>query len=573
MKGNLIRNIYFTRLLPVITLLAVLLLIMGCTRSYKKNSVLTGINRELSQTDISQEKASALHDSLINMDVTPLSDSERHYRDFLLIKSADKAYITHTSDSLIKEVMQETPETSSNHYAEIIYYAGRVYSDLKDYPRAIQYFHKALKMLPKNTGDLDLKARITSQTARLLNTLCMYDEAIPLLKETIELDITLQDTTAYMDDILLLGGIELRNHNFREAEKLCRKVSEDSPDAICRKRAEMYLAFALYRQDRIEDALALIRNKWNEVPSQAVTTALAFGAQIYRKANRPDSAFLLARQLVDKEKKGPNLRIGYHVLLSPEVSVLVKSDSIKKYALDYAEIITLDNDENQRQLVMMEQAWFNHDLLLRDNEKQTAQNSRLKYWLLGSILITCIMALYVIFDTMKRKRLKRKLTLTNDEEKKDDIKMHVGKEADIYDDIQDIRKRMQEKVRQDALLMKDAEIKEEISGSSIYTNLIDKIRNEISLRDNDPEWNEIEAQVLSRFPEFKNRFELLTMKKHTTEDYRMALMIRMGLTVQQMSVLLSKAKGTIGSRRKKIGRMMLDKNIDLKEVDTIIRAI
>ncbi|MDE7413350.1 MAG: hypothetical protein K2N05_06135, partial [Muribaculaceae bacterium] len=101
MKGNTIHNIYTTKRLQIISLLCLLLLLVaGCGRSYKKNPELMGINRELSQTDISREKASALHDSLRKMDVTPLSDGERHYRDFLLIKSADKAYITHTSDSL-----------------------------------------------------------------------------------------------------------------------------------------------------------------------------------------------------------------------------------------------------------------------------------------------------------------------------------------------------------------------------------------------------------------------------------------------------------------------------------------
>ena len=72
-------------------------------------------------------------DSLYAIDYDKLSASDKHYHDFLSVKIADKAYMTHTSDSLILKVIDfESNHRSNGRYAEALYYGGRVYSDLGD---------------------------------------------------------------------------------------------------------------------------------------------------------------------------------------------------------------------------------------------------------------------------------------------------------------------------------------------------------------------------------------------------------------------------------------------------------
>ncbi|MDE6336364.1 MAG: tetratricopeptide repeat protein, partial [Muribaculaceae bacterium] len=79
-------------------------------------------------------------------------------------------------------------------HPEALYYGARVYSDLGDYPTALKYFQEALDHLPSDTKDIDLKSRILSQTGRLLNTLRLYQEAIPYVESTLELDRQQNDT-------------------------------------------------------------------------------------------------------------------------------------------------------------------------------------------------------------------------------------------------------------------------------------------------------------------------------------------------------------------------------------------
>ncbi|MDE6768541.1 MAG: hypothetical protein K2J78_02320, partial [Muribaculaceae bacterium] len=87
--------------------------------------------------------------SSINPD--SLSEADRHYFDFLSIKAKDKAYITHTSDSLIRDVIDyASSHQKEGYYTEALYYGGRVYSDLGDYPTALQYFQETLDLLPED---------------------------------------------------------------------------------------------------------------------------------------------------------------------------------------------------------------------------------------------------------------------------------------------------------------------------------------------------------------------------------------------------------------------------------------
>lgn len=54
----------------------------------------------------------------------------RMYYDLLTVKVRDKAYIRHTSDSLIRNVLRYYEhQDDKKHLPETYYYAGRVYSD------------------------------------------------------------------------------------------------------------------------------------------------------------------------------------------------------------------------------------------------------------------------------------------------------------------------------------------------------------------------------------------------------------------------------------------------------------
>ena len=88
--------------------------------------------------------------SLDSIDKDRLPESDSHFLDLLRIKARDKAYVTHTSDSIILSVVDYYADhKDSGLYPEALYYAGRVYSDMGDFPTALEYFHAALDETPE----------------------------------------------------------------------------------------------------------------------------------------------------------------------------------------------------------------------------------------------------------------------------------------------------------------------------------------------------------------------------------------------------------------------------------------
>ena len=150
-------------------------LVAGCVR--------TNHNPELDKAaelaDVSPREAMAVLDSI---DYSSLSTPDRHLHDLLTIKAKDKEYILHTSDSLILDVIKYYSHSDdAGLYAEALYYGGRVYSDMGDYPSAMTYFQMALDSIPDASEYIRLRGSAGSQYGNLLANYHMYEEAIPYI--------------------------------------------------------------------------------------------------------------------------------------------------------------------------------------------------------------------------------------------------------------------------------------------------------------------------------------------------------------------------------------------------------
>lgn len=78
--------------------------------------------------------------ALEGIDYGALPEHDRHYYDFLTVKARDKAYIRHTSDSLILDIINYySGQNTRELYPEALYYGERVYSDLGDYSTALSF--------------------------------------------------------------------------------------------------------------------------------------------------------------------------------------------------------------------------------------------------------------------------------------------------------------------------------------------------------------------------------------------------------------------------------------------------
>ena len=74
--------------------------------------------------------------------------------------------------------------------------------------------------MPEDTDNLRLRSTVLSQTGSLLESLRLFNEAIPYIKSSLDISPPrLGDSVNAIYDLQLLGALYLRAEQFEEAEK------------------------------------------------------------------------------------------------------------------------------------------------------------------------------------------------------------------------------------------------------------------------------------------------------------------------------------------------------------------
>ncbi len=562
-----------------ILLLSAITLILSCCSGKQHDHRLSRIE------DIIAISPKEALDSLGTIDYARLSDADKHYYDFLSIKASDKAYITHTSDSLILKVIDYAQShQDEGRYPEALYYGGRVYRDIGDYPTALRYFQYALDMLPSDTENQTLRGNALSQTGQLLNQLRLYDQADSYIKNVLAIDLNNQDTINLVYDLQLLGAINLHSRNFNDAERFIKKSLEYSSNLpkSYQARAMMYLAAIKYEIDKVDSALNLIRHTPDMVKQISRNVALAYASEIYLKSGIRDTAYMYAHELINSTDF-TNRKTGYQILLSPELRGMIKADTINQYITDYQKVLEAYFNENEYHLAIIQHSFYNYQLHERVRAKTEAIKTRLQYCIIGILFVVMLMGLSILYLKNRNKnnlialhialenvnRLKQAL---NEQENK------PTKEIIITPNSNNTAQELCERLRKEIFSIsqnndRQTTISPIILRSEAYLSLQYFIKQGKILPESNRLWDDLEKTVIESSPNFKTSLHLLTGGKLTTHDLHTSILIKCGVTPSQMTTLLGRTKGTIVSRRESLCFKIFGVNLGTKTIDHVIRLL
>lgn len=560
-------------------ILAIGLLIAGCSESEHDTRL-----KEIAEI-VSDSPQEALF-RLDSIDCETLSESDRHYYDLLTIKAKDKVYIDHTSDSLILDVISYYDNKSSGPlYAEALYYGGRVYSDLGDVPTALQYFHKALDNIPEDPRSLNLKARILSQTGRLLQSISFYDEAIPYIERSNDILESVNDTINLVHNLQLLGGTYLRARKYHLAESNFNKaleLSRNLPESF-KAKSRLYLADIKYEKGQLDSALNLIRDTPDIVNPIARNRALASMSDIYLAKGMLDSAYLYAHELINSSD--PNNKVtGYQNLLSPELQKFIPLDTIYQYIDEYRGLLENYYDSNQSQLAVNQHNFYNYQLHEREKLSAWKEKETFLKWLYIISIVAVILIITVLALNINRKKQQLRLheALDNISKLKSSLNNHASAESsesaskDIAKETttESLRNRLREELL--GMYNKNKErvaIPSAILQSEAYKELQSYVAAGKIIPLDSHLWELLESVVIESSPNFKYNLQLLTGGNLSSQDYRLALLIKCGVTPTQMISLLGRTKGTISYRREALCYKVFDQKLGTKVIDGIIRLL
>lgn len=572
-----------------------LLLLFSCSEN-KLDKRLVNINDFVSKSPI--EALSSL-DSINYKD---LSEANQHFYDLLTIKAQDKAFIKHTSDSTILKVIDfYSSNDMSNLYPEALYYGARIYCDMGDSPTALLYFQKALDNIPEASIP-DLKANILSQTGRLLTELRLYEEAIPYIEKAIRIGEYYKDTVNMVYDIQLLGGTYLRDKKYNLAEHYFNKAIELSSDLPIsfKAKSQMYLAAIKYEKGQLDSALNLIRDIPGLVDSIARNNALGYASKIYLQKELLDTAYTYAYTLINSPES-INKETGYQTILSPKLQKFIPIDTLHQYFNDYRGLLENYHDHHKIQLAINQRNLYNYKKHEFEREKAEAENLTKTWWIYGISTLCLILVIVVLYYKNKSKKalIELHVALENANKLNDNLKIgyssaaisNDSNESDNnlqgYDTDNDsikpsilttkAEKELREKLRKELLALYNknttSKISETIRESESYKKLQELIKLKQILSYDDPLWDQLECVVLKSSPKFKENLQLLTQGRLTSVDLHTALLIKCHVQPTQMSILLTKSKGAIVSRRESLCLKIFGEQLGTKAIDGIIRLL
>ena len=363
----------------------ILLLLSGCGKSDTR-LYLESINTVI-ETDprLAISKLDSIKDREFNK-------RDRAYFNLLTIKSQDKAYVKHENDSLIKDVLAFYENNQGADYAEALYYGGRVYSDLGNYPTSLNYFHRALDELPDNDANRRLRGQVVSQLGRLLIELRLYSQAIPYLEKSIEYDKLDRDSFSLAFDYDLIKTAYLGTKDYEKAEVCTKKSILYGSNLLHEDKIYFKSCLADVKKNKGENdtALILIREIKDRISTEHEPYIWADASMIYYKNNLYDTAYIFAKKIINDHRQACK-NIAYFILLKPEIKKLIPVDSLLIYYRDYESYINEYLNRHDSQQALMQTSMYNYELHERESKEVMQARNKMMRLLVVSLIVILLM--------------------------------------------------------------------------------------------------------------------------------------------------------------------------------------
>lgn len=277
----------------------VTLLVLLFISCHKDSGVIKELDRIKTIGDTNSVEALSLLDSIRPYAANSSQYAQMKY-DLLTVRVSDKAMIVPESDSLIKRVLPYFLKNgNTKEKQETYYYAGSVYRDLEDYPRALSYYLKAKELCVKDYDSLILRNTYSNLvfvyygTQDFLKAFIMAKRSCLLSNELGILD----PTDLNQLGISLLGATkdkEKAGKVFEESYRLLKSQWNTIPYSERLYHTSMLLHFFCLtdRLNLAEECYNLINS---EFPGTQVTNTQKFNLAIYyiRKNRLSDAAAML----------------------------------------------------------------------------------------------------------------------------------------------------------------------------------------------------------------------------------------------------------------------------------------
>ena len=579
----------------VIYLLLILLILASCAGNRKYDDLMLRADSIMDVDDDSATVAIRMLDG-VKSQLPEFSQSQKMRYELLRHKAMNKACITLTSDSVMKEVVDYYDNHgSANERMLANYVLGCVYRDMHEAPMALEYYNKATEQADTTAADCDYGTlyRVYSQMGFLfskqyllyqeLNAFDKAEKYAYLAKDTLNAIINYQNQGEVYD---FLGKKDSAIAINLQAAKLFKKHGNDYAAAIAfgcnynyyiekkdsinaKKAFEAYNSTGYEGNSEYEDSKAYV---------------LCLKGTYYMFVNKQDSAYDNL-SLSYKICKSYSIKAATTKALAQYYAKVNQPAMAMKYALQSSEYNDSDLIGARKTQLQQVQAMYDYSRnqeIAKNAEQKAERSTRMNYMIVLSCLMLFLLLSYIyrkqiaikkkkiavsklLYEDslLKLKRLqdeRAKLVAENDNKLAQVIMEKENTISKLKAEITHIQERYSLSSVSDAdLILKDSSIYKKIKFIEVHPK--EKMCEE--------DWKEladtIEEVVPNFIPVLKNKLN--------DKDYQICLLVRLGFSTSLVARLLELSDAAISKSRKTMLKKICRKEGKPKEFDEYILQI
>ena len=579
----------------VIFLLLIIMLLASCAGNRKYDDLMKRADSIMNVNDDSAKVAIRMLDG-IKPQLPEFSQSQKMRYELLRHKAMNKACITFTSDSVMKKVVDYYDNHgSANERMLANYVLGCVYRDMYEAPMALEYYNKATEQADTTAADCDYGTlyRVYSQMGFLFSKqylpyqlLDAFGKAVKyayLAKDTLNAIINYQNREnaySYLGNKDSVIAINLHaatmfkqiGNNYAAAIAFGCNYNYyiEKKDFINAKKAfEAYNSTGYEGNSNYEDAKAYV---------------LCLKGTYYMFTGQLDSACYILQQSLKFCKSFSNKAATTKALAHYYAKVNQPSLAMK-YALQSSEYNDSDLIEARKTQLQQVQAMYDYGRnqeIARMAEQKAKRSTQMNYMIVFACVILFLFLSYIYRKqlALKKKRIaasklvyedcllklkrlqeeKAQLVAEKDKKLAQIITEKENAISKLVSEIHDIQNRYSLSSMSDAYLV--------LKNSSIYKK-IQCIEAHPLEEMNEEDWTELADTVEELIPNFipmlKNRV--------SDRDYRICLLIRLGIPASLMARLLNLSDAAISKSRKTMLKKLCGKVGKPKEFDEYVLHI
>lgn len=524
------------------------------------------------------QEALFMLDSL-EIDIRDGSEYAKAKYDLLRIRLNDKANYKPSSDVVIKRLMVYFEENGlPAEKQEVYYYAGSIYRDLQDTPRALEYFFKSLE---NSYCDSVMLRNTYSNLHYLYYRVRNYKDAAEMGHN--ELDICERIGADVVLPYMHLGASYYALGLFQQAETAYDSAfvrivrSQD----IARYQTSLIHLLCGYSElesmSKASKCLPLIES--DPLDDFSSFPCLAF-AQYYESSGKPDSAAIYCKRILDD---GTDIYDVYDAtkILYRMYHIMGDTQQTAQYAGIYMQLSdSLDYGKRQELAATVNNEYKYH---LDQKEEQAMKNEKERYKII--LIIVIFMALflacvsYIFYVRKRNKHLQKIVALSaelrrvsyNERQFREDI---LQKEQDLVNlkrtlewssnELDDVKRELlrvnvELSKYDEALKVKEQQLSEKIAQNQTFLNLlhqselankaedvIDTIRQSSEGKKNmqPADWKQLYKAVDELYPTFKDKL-LKELGTFSEQQMQVCYLMRIGLSKPQIQNVTNLSRVTV----------------------------